>query len=61
MYEAVENADVLAILTEWEEFKSADADKLSALMKNKKIVDCRNLLDKENMLAHGFAYQGIGR
>ena len=61
MYEAVENADVLAILTEWEEFKSADADKLSALMKNKKIVDCRNLLDKETMLAHGFAYQGIGR
>lgn len=61
MYEAVEHADVLAILTEWEEFKSADADKLSALMKNKKIVDCRNLLDKETMLAHGFAYQGIGR
>lgn len=61
MYEAVENADVLAILTEWEEFKSADVDKLSALMKNKKIVDCRNLLNKETMLAHGFAYQGIGR
>lgn len=61
MYEAVQDADVLAILTEWEEFKLADADKLGSLMRNKKIVDCRNLLDKENMLAHGFDYYGIGQ
>lgn len=61
MYKALENADVLAILTEWEEFKSADITKLCQLMKHKKIIDCRNLLDKETMLENGFSYQGIGK
>lgn len=61
MYQAIENADVLAILTEWEEFKKADIKKLSQLLKHKKIIDCRNLLDKETMLEHGFSYQGIGK
>lgn len=61
MYEAVQDADVLAILTEWEEFKQIDVEKLSSLMRKKKIVDCRNLLDKKTMLDHGFSYQGVGR
>lgn len=61
MYQAVNNADVLAVLTEWEEFKKADVQKLSQLMKQKKIIDCRNLLDKETMLANGFYYRGIGK
>lgn len=61
MYEAVQDADVLAILTEWEEFKQIDVEKLSSLMRKKKIVDCRNLLNKKTMLDHGFSYQGVGR
>lgn len=61
MYEAVEHADVLAILTEWEDFKDADINKLCQLMKNKKIIDCRNLLDRKVLLDNGFFYQGIGK
>lgn len=61
MYQAVQNADVLAILTEWDDFKSADIQKLGQLMKCKKIVDCRNLLDKNILLKNDFLYQGIGR
>lgn len=59
-YEAVENADVLAILTEWEEFKKLDLNKIASLMKNKTIIDCRNMLDKQEALSLDFTYQGIG-
>ncbi len=59
-YEAVENADVLAILTEWEEFKKLDLNKIASLMKNKTIIDCRNMLDKQEALSLDFNYQGIG-
>ncbi len=59
-YEAVENADVLAILTEWEEFKKLDLNKIASLMKNKTIIDCRNMLDKQKALSLDFNYQGIG-
>lgn len=61
MYDAVQNADVLAILTEWEEFGKADVKKLSQLMKHKKVIDCRNLLDKKIMLENDFYYRGIGK
>lgn len=60
MYEALQNADVLAILTEWENFKQLDLEKTARLMKHKNIIDCRNLLDKQKALALGFTYQGIG-
>ena len=59
-YEAVENADVLAILTEWEEFKKLDLNKIASLMKNKTIIDCRNMLDKQEALSLDFNYQGFG-
>lgn len=61
MYESLENADVLIVLTEWDSFKNLDLTKVSTLMKHKKIVDCRNLLDKNKALELGFEYQGIGR
>ena len=61
MYDALRGADVLAILTEWDEFKSLDLDKTSQLMHHKNIVDCRNLLSAERALHCGFKYQGIGR
>ena len=61
MYDALRGADVLAILTEWDEFKSLDLDKTSQLMHHKNIVDCRNLLSAERALHYGFKYQGIGR
>lgn len=61
MYQALKDADVLAILTEWQEFKKLDFEQVQNLMKHKKIVDCRNLLDGEEAKSYGFEYQGIGR
>ena len=59
-YQAIENADVLAILTEWPEFKSLDLTKACKLMKNKNIVDCRNMLNKTEATTLGFSYSCIG-
>lgn len=61
MYEALKGADVLAILTEWNEFKSLDLAKAATLMRHKNIVDCRNLIDTEQAVKNGFNYQGIGK
>ena len=60
MYEALQNADVLAVLTEWNEFKSLDLNKAAGLMRNRKVVDCRNLLNRDKAEKAGFTYQGIG-
>lgn len=61
MYSALNGADVLAILTEWPEFKTLDLDKAAKLMRTKSIVDCRNLLDKQKAILANFKYRGIGR
>ena len=61
MYQAMKDADVLAILTEWAEFKNLDLEQASHLMRHKKIVDCRNLLNSEETKILGFEYQGIGK
>jgi len=61
MYAALEGADVLAILTEWMEFRGLDPEKVAGLMRGREIVDCRNLLDEEEVIAAGFNYRGIGR
>ena len=61
MYSCLKDADVLAILTEWNEFKSLDLNLASSLMRHKNIVDCRNLIDAEQAAKNGFNYQGIGK
>ncbi len=61
IYEVMKDADVLAILTEWSDFKDIDLSKAAELMKQKVIVDCRNLLNKDQAIEAGFEYQGIGR
>ena len=58
--EAVEEADVLAILTEWESFADFDLLKLKSLMKTAKIVDLRNMLKDKNPIEKGFEYHCIG-
>jgi UDPglucose 6-dehydrogenase len=60
-YAACDGADVLAVLTEWDEFKWVDLDKVGELMKATRIVDARNLLDRSAITRRGFTYQGIGR
>ncbi len=59
--EAVAGAEVLVILTEWEEFKRVDMDKVAELMSGRNIVDGRNLLDRDQIVRRGFLYRGIGR
>lgn len=61
MYEAIEGADALMIMTEWPEFRSPDFDKIEAALKNKVIFDGRNLYDLNNMENKGFTYFSIGR
>ena len=61
MYSAAKDADVLVILTEWKEFSEVDMKVLAQLMKQKKILDFRNMLDSKKALALGFKYQCIGK
>lgn len=60
-YAAADGADVLVVLTEWDDFKWLDLDKLGESMAEKNIFDARNILDRGAVRRAGFSYQGIGR
>ena len=60
-YEALKGADGLAILTEWQEFREPDFQKMRKLLKNPVIFDGRNIYQPEQMKALGFTYYSIGR
>jgi UDPglucose 6-dehydrogenase len=60
-YDALQGADFLVIVTEWNIFRSPDFDKVSALLKEKVIFDGRNLYNTDNMKELGFYYHSIGR
>lgn len=59
--EVAKDVDVLVILTEWNEFKQLDVEKLKSLMKTPKVVDGRNIYEPEKMKDLGFEYVGVGR
>lgn len=58
---AVEGAEVLVVLTEWEVFKGVSPNDVKLLMKSHNVVDARNVLEKNVWQQVGFDYQGIGR
>jgi UDPglucose 6-dehydrogenase len=60
-YHAVEGADALVILTEWNLFRGLDLDRARELMREPRIVDLRNIFDPAQVARAGFAYTGIGR
>jgi UDPglucose 6-dehydrogenase len=60
-YSVCEDAEVLVVLTEWDEFRWLDFDKVAGLMAAPRVVDARNLLDKPALERRGFVYAGIGR
>ena len=60
-YGALEQADALAIVTEWNEFRNPDFEVMARLMRQPVIFDGRNLYDPARMAALGFTYHGIGR
>jgi len=60
-YEAVTGADVVVILTEWDQFRALDIDRIKGLMRQPVMVDLRNVYRPEEMRARGFRYASIGR
>lgn len=60
-YEAVENANCLVIVTEWNEFRTLDLNKIGSLIKEKNIIDGRNVFELYEMEKSGFNYIGVGR
>jgi UDPglucose 6-dehydrogenase len=59
-YEAAQGADAVLLLTEWDEFRKIDWSRLAAIVERPLIVDGRNVLSREDVLANGFHYIGIG-
>ena len=59
--EACADADVIAVLTEWDDFRSVSPTDAARVVRTKQIVDARNLLDRSEWRQVGFDYQGIGR
>ncbi|MFM1828733.1 MAG: nucleotide sugar dehydrogenase [Bacteroidota bacterium] len=60
-YDAIEQADALAIVTEWSEFRNPNFEKIKSLLKSKAIFDGRNVFSLEKMKEEGFYYESIGR
>jgi len=60
-YAAMEGADALTILTEWNEFRAIDFDRVKALLKTPIVVDLRNVYEPAAMAAAGFRYSSVGR
>lgn len=60
-YETLENSDALLVLTEWNEFREPDFDKITSMLNNKVIFDGRNVYEPKTMLDLGFSYYSIGR
>jgi UDPglucose 6-dehydrogenase len=59
--EACEGTDVIAVLTEWENFRWVEPNEVGLIMNSKVVIDARNLLDRSAWRGAGFHYQGIGR
>jgi UDPglucose 6-dehydrogenase len=60
-YDALEGADGLAVVTEWQEFRHPDFPLMQKLLREPVIFDGRNLYEPKNLKALGFTYYGIGR
>ena len=60
-YEALENADALLLLTEWNEFRRPDFEKIKSIMKQYIIFDGRNQYNGQRLVEKGFDYQCVGK
>jgi UDPglucose 6-dehydrogenase len=60
-YDAAKGSDGLVVVTEWNQFRSLDIDRLKKLMREPNIIDLRNIYEPEAMRAAGFRYLGMGR
>jgi UDPglucose 6-dehydrogenase len=60
-YDAIKDADALVIVTEWNQFRALDMEKVKSLLKAPKIADLRNIYEPADMRELGFDYVGVGR
>ena len=60
-YEALKGADALVVVTEWNEFRKPDFDRMRKLMRSPVVFDGRNIYDPEQMKGLGFTYFSVGR
>jgi UDPglucose 6-dehydrogenase len=60
-YEAATGADVLVFVTEWNQFRALDMQRIRSSMRTPKIADLRNIYDPSDMREMGFEYAGVGR
>jgi UDPglucose 6-dehydrogenase len=60
-YEVATGADVLVIITEWDQFRALDLDRVKTLMKTPVLVDLRNIYQPDDVRARGFKYSSVGR
>ena len=60
-YGVADGADALLIVTEWDEFRSLDLNRIKGLMRRPVVVDGRNIYDPKMMRDAGFVYRGVGR
>ena len=60
-YKTADGADALLLVTEWDEFRNLDMDRVKRLMRRPVIVDGRNIYDPKAMRELGFVYRGVGR
>jgi UDPglucose 6-dehydrogenase len=60
-YETSEGADVCILVTEWNEYRQLDFERLGSTMTGKVFLDCRNVYDLPQLQKHGFRYDCFGR
>lgn len=59
-YECARDADALVIVTEWEQFRALDLERLKSALKRPILIDLRNVYQADDMNRHGFQYEGVG-
>jgi UDPglucose 6-dehydrogenase len=60
-YDALEGADALLVVTEWNEFRHPDFDRLKSTLKTPVVFDGRNIFSPAKLRELGFTYYGVGR
>ena len=60
-YDAIAGADAVVIVTEWDQFRALDLDRIKLLLRQPVMVDLRNVYRPDEMLRRGFRYSSIGR
>jgi UDPglucose 6-dehydrogenase len=60
-YDAAEGSDAVVLVTEWNQFRNLDLERLKGRMRQPNFLDCRNVYEHERMTALGFHYAGVGR